>query len=101
APPMPEARSSGSTRIAAKNNPAPQASILWDQRTAAAGSAASGAEVASVMAPRQRVGEKLFHHVRVAPTDLDVQHLDAAAQRGRQPNPILRGGEERRAFVRG
>src|SRR5437763_3677547 len=93
-PPVAEAMSSGSARIAAKNSAAPQASILWDHRTAAAGSVASGVEVASVMAPRQRVGEELFHHVRVAPADLDVQHLDAAAQRGRQPNPILRGGEE-------
>src|SRR5262249_31801028 len=99
APPNPEAASSGNAPMAAKNRRAPQASIRYDQGVGDLSESASiGAGVASVTA-RQAIEEEALDGIRIVPADLDLEHVDAVAQRRGKPDPILCRGDKPSALA--
>src|SRR5438552_2075496 len=100
-PPSAEAAASGRQRRIAMDAAAPQASNRCVQETgAAAGSAASGARVASITGLRQKRVQYPVEHYRVAPADLDVEHFDAGPPTRMQPPPILCRRDELRVSPR-
>src|SRR5436305_4189365 len=100
-PPIAEATSSGKTRRTPIARATAQASSRYGQETGAnVCSAANGARVACIAGPRQERLQYLVEHHRITPADLDLEHLDAAAQVEREPHPVLCRRDEPRICTR-